>query len=283
MINHYNFSLIIPNKIGETRIFSLPQTNHYQTINDLIISSKSHQIIKDEKWGNIILIERLNDVKSLSVAFQHSGNKIRPLFNRRLTIDDYKNIFQLYIESDRFISGNDPEIKNLTKHIIGKEKNLLNIVRNLYQYTIDNLKYARPIDGLYSYKQVLKNRVTDCGGFSTLLISLLRSLNIPCRLVVGFMINDNNILRMLSNFRLFTFNFKFLLIHAWLEVLLPDENWFPLDPSIEWRRLHHLTNRLGGFGFIPDDRLVVSFGEDFNLKINNENCQIDILQKPIYI
>jgi len=72
-------------------------------------------------------------------------------------------------------------------------------------------------------------------------------------------------------------------MHVWPEIQLPDKTWFPIDPAIEWRRTKRLTKRLGGFGFIPDDRLIISFGEDFKININGEKFIIDILQHPIYL
>jgi len=112
--------------------------------------------------------------------------------------------------------------------------------------------------------------MTDCGGFSTFLASLLQTVNIPSRLVVGFLIKKDWVSRILTfNFSLLTFNF--LKIHAWLEVMLPNKSWFPIDAS---------TSK---FGQIPANRLVTSFGCDFNIKINNSNYQIDLLQKPVYL
>ncbi|MBI2641154.1 transglutaminase domain-containing protein, partial [Candidatus Roizmanbacteria bacterium] len=123
--------------------------------------------------------------------------------------------------------------------------------------------------------------VTDCGGFSTFLASLLQSIGIPSRLVVGFLIIESVLKRISSMFHVPRFTFHDLSMHAWLEVLLPNNSWFPLDPSIEWRRANSLTKREGGFGFIPADRLVVSFGQDFTLNIQGETYRVDLLQNPV--
>lgn len=71
-------------------------------------------------------------------------------------------------------------------------------------------------------------------------------------------------------------------MHAWPEALLPDGSWFPFDPSLEWRRGTGQTKRQGGFGYIPDDRLVVSYGQDFTIKYKGKPIRLDILQNPIY-
>jgi transglutaminase-like putative cysteine protease len=157
------------------------------------------------------------------------------------------------------------------------------VVKKLYDFTLEYLTYGKPIDGLYPYSQALNEKITDCGGFSTFLSSLLQSKNIPARLVIGFIIKKNLFLDFLSTFNFCLLTFDSLLIHAWLEILLPDGSFFPLDPSIDWRRKKGLTKRQGGFGFIPDDRLVTSCGCDFDLNINGKNYKIDLLQKPILL
>ncbi len=126
-------------------------------------------------------------------------------------------------------------------------------------------------------------RITDCGGYSTFLMSLLQSAGIPTRLVSGFIIKDNLYTKLLSGFELGTWNFELLFMHAWLEAQLPDKSWFPMDPAVEWRRLHGLTTRAGGFGFIPADRLVISYGHNFSIKLKDKTYRIDLLQKPIFI
>lgn len=68
-------------------------------------------------------------------------------------------------------------------------------------------------------------------------------------------------------------------MHAWLEVSTVD-GWFPLDPSVEWKRIHNLSKRQGGFGFIPNDRLVVSYGHNIKVFINQKSYSFPILQHP---
>lgn len=254
-------------------IFALPQTNHYQTITKIEFKPpglKPKIIVEGE---NKIGFFTFDVDREVAIQFTTSPKTFQTYLNRKLTIQDYNNnLFQ----PNRFINGTDNQIKKLTKNIVGKEKFLSKIISKLYYFTLDYLTYGKPFEGLYSYQQAMEERTTDCGGFATFLASLLQSVNIPSRLVVGFLIKKNFINQILSTF-------NFLLMHAWLEVLLPDDSWLPLDPSIEWRRNKSLTKRQGGFGFIPADRLVVSFGCDHRIKVNDKIYQIDILQNPIYL
>lgn len=226
-------------------IFSLPQTNHYQTIQNQVCNPAADQLIKD-KWRNCVGIFSLKNNKKIQIKFKSSSKVYSPKIDKRFS-------------------------------------DLLEIIRKEYCHTLDYLTYGNPIDGLHSYKQALDEKITDCGGFSTYLAWRLKSKNILSRLVVGFLVKENLYTKLFSNFDFCGLNFEFLSMHAWLEVLLPNKIWVPLDPSIEWRRNKGLTKREGGLGYIPADRLVTSFGQNFKLKIENKIYQFDLLQKPIYL
>jgi len=262
-------------------IFSLPQSSLYHQISNLKINSKNYQIIDEKKWGNKVVV--LKDKSEINFAVKPFSFKSS--INPSLSLYSYQKtkIPKIYLTPNRFINGDDPKIKSLAKKIIGKEKNLLKVLKNLYNFTLDYLTYGKPIDGLYPYHQALNEKTTDCGGFSTFLASLYQSLNIPSRLVVGFIIKKNFIKDFLNTLHVIRYTFHDLLMHAWLEILLPNGKWFPLDPSIDWRRKKGLTKRKGSFGFIPNDRLVTSYGCDFEVKIGEENYKIDLLQKPLLI
>ncbi len=263
-------------------VVSLPDSNHYQRISNLKINiGKKYEIIRDKKWGNkILLLEESTQLPSFT--FNLKSHSIKTEINPKLSLNSYLkiNIPKIYLAPNRFINGEDPKIKKLAKTIVGKEKKLKKIIEKLHYFTLSYLTYGKPTDGLYSYNQALTEKITDCGGFSTFLASLLQSQGIPCRLVVGFIVSNNIWKKILSMLDVRSLMFDDLFMHAWLEILLPDGSWLPLDPSIEWRRDRGLSRRQGGFGHIPSDRLVTSFGCDFKIKINNKNYQIDLLQKP---
>jgi len=277
-----------------TFLFSIPQSSHYHYVSNLKINALKYQLIEEKKWGNKVIV--LKDKSE--ITFTVKPFPFKSSINPKFTLSSYQKtkIPKVYLTPNQFINGKDEKIKSLAKKILGQETNLLTVVKKLYDFTLEYLTYGKPIDGLYPYSQALNEKITDCGGFSTFLASLLQSKNIPSRLVVGFLIKRRSFLKeIISIVNLPKLIFKFkklevrwltlddLLMHAWLEILLPDGGFFPLDPSIEWRRKKGKTQRQGGFGFIPADRLVVSYGCDFELKIKGKNYKIELLQKPFSI
>ena len=260
-------------------IFSLPQSSPYHQISNLKINSKNYQIIDEKKWGNKVVV--LKDKGKINFAAKTLPFKSS--INPNFSLSSYQKtkIPKIYLTPNRFINGKDQKIKSLAKKVLGQEKNLLKMIKKLYDFTLDYLTYGKPIDGLYPYSQALNEKITDCGGFSTFLASLLQSQNIPSRLVVGFIIKKNIIKYLLNPFHVLRYTFHDLFMHAWIEILIPDGSFFPLDPSIEWRRKKVKTQRQGGFGFIPADRLVTSYGCDFELKVYGKVYKIDLLQKNL--
>jgi len=279
MFNQKCFHFSFSKSRGDYFIFSLPQSNHYQTITDINCSPTKHEVrtINEKSCFARTLIIDLNDVnQNISISFkaQLKPVKIAPDFK----IEDYNSLnVEEFLKPNRFVDGNDKRIKALAKHNTKDSANVFEIITSFYNFTLQYLNYGKPFKELYTYKQALTEKTTDCGGFSTFLASLLQSVGIPSRLVVGFLVKNKSI------FDFSPLTFDFLIMHTWLEVLLPDNTWFPLDPSVEWRRNHHQSQRQGGFGYLPADRLVTSFGHDFKIKINNKIKVFDILQNPITI
>lgn len=279
MNNVNKFILKIPTRKGKHGVFGIPQSNQYHSISNVTYSHIPF-LTADEIWKNQIAIFTLNDVDDfVSIHFQSTQSSLKKNVSSQYRLDDYPTFHK---SSHRFIDGNNKRIKNISRKIIGNNTRLNKISENVYDYVLTNLTYGNPIDGLYSYRDVIKNTTTDCGGFSTYLLSIFQSVGIPGRLVIGFIINDRIIDKMLSIFNFSFLNFDSLLMHAWCEIQLPDKSWFPMDPSIEWRRKHNYTSRQGGYGDIPNDRLVTSYGEDIQMNFLNKDFKFDILQKPIY-
>ncbi len=280
----YTVNFELGKKGSSYAIFSLPQTNEYQEIRNLSMNPKPAQRISGQE-GNEIVCFRLNDVRNPVVEFSYLPKSVNTEIPNRFTIDDYRKSKKHFFFSvnNRFINGDDKRIKVMTKSVVQKEKNLSEIIQKLYSFTFGYLTYGNPIEGLYSYSQAIDERVTDCGGFSTFLLSLLQSVGIPGRLVIGFLLKKRLSKELFSTLHVTSYTFHDFVMHAWLEVLLPDGSWFPLDPSIEWKRKRGLTKRKGGLGEIPADRLITSFGQDFSISINGKKYRIDLLQHPVYL
>jgi len=255
----------------DSLIFPHPKSNQYQTISDLRYSSNAEHVTENEFENSILLFPPSSD------SFL-SFTQVRKAVN--YDIDTVKILSSFDPKSDdKYISATDSSLVALSKKILGKTDLSLNeIVRALYEYQIVNMEYGNPIEGLYTYSEAMNNNKTDCGGFATLLASLLKVNNISSRLVVGHLMSrkKKTLFKQLFHREL---SIDDISMHAWLEIP-SDKGWFPLDPSIEWKRMRGLSKRLGGFGHIPNDRLVLSYGHNNLLNIRGKKYYFPIMQHP---
>ncbi len=268
---------VTPQQGRGTFFWSLPKTNNYQTISSIVIPKEANTL--NDVYNNSLVTFIPNGSEIISFSF--TAKPVSKTIPSSFLLQDYDKITvpPIFFNEDSFVNRKDEKIVALTKGIVGNEQHVGSIISSLYTYTLSFLSYENPIDGLYPYSQALTKKQTDCGGYSTFLSSCLQSLGIPTRLVVGFVFTP----RFYFSLPFLTYSLRNFYMHAWMEALLPDGTWFPLDPSVEWRRNNGRSKRQGGFGTFPADRLVVSMGHAITLPAKEKTYHFDIIQKPLYI
>jgi len=145
--------------------------------------------------------------------------------------------------------------------------------------TLEYLSYGQAIEGLHPYSQALKEKVTDCGGFATFLLTLLQTQGLVGRLAVGYLIKDTYLQKLKKQLKL-SYRWSDLVMHAWLEIQTTDGDWFPLDPAVDWRYRHGKSRRFADFTHLPADRLLISYGHNHHLTYFNQKYHWPILQYP---
>lgn len=187
---------------------------------------------------------------------------------RALTLSDYQGRFdgEFYCQPDRWVQSHHPIIQQRAHEFRNSTDLVLELIEKLFNHTLDVLNYGNPIQGLYTTQQALDNNCVDCGGYATYLAALCRACQIPTRLVSGFWAGH-------------THND----MHAWLECLLPDGQWLPLDPSVAWLRVRGRTNKLGGFNYLGSDRIVMNVGSHHEIHHAGQILPLGIIQTPLLI
>jgi len=244
--------------------FPLPLSDENQELVEYRFNAKPEKVIKTDNYSLAIFSREALQSKMLILE---AVIKRRPL---KIKLTD-KNSLQEKVESfafSNFVNGRDKEIQKLVTVSDLKKNSQVETLTAVYDFVLNRLQYGAPIDGLYTYKEALSKKEVDCGGFAMLLMSLLSGVGIQSRLAVGYVTTSSKV----NN----------LSMHVWVEVLLLNNQVFPLDPSIEWRRKHKLSNRQGSFGFVGSDRVVVSYGIENSFFWQGKKYEFPILQKPFY-
>jgi transglutaminase-like putative cysteine protease len=111
------------------------------------------------------------------------------------------------------------KIKDLSRSIVGDEKNPATILKLIYDWMNANIPWA----GAREYSTIpniseycVDKKYGDCGIQSLLLITLCRYNGIPAKWQSGWMVLPDEVN-----------------LHDWCEVYLDQYGWFPVDPSFK--------------------------------------------------
>ena len=137
-----------------------------------------------------------------------------------------------------------PEIKALSKKIVGNETHPLRIARKLFTYISDNYPWASALEystisNIPSY--VIANRSGDCGQVTLLLLTLCRYNGIPARWQSGWMLHPGDVN-----------------LHDWGELFFEGIGWVPVDQSFGRRHFSDKELDLFYLGGMDPYRLIVN-------------------------
>ena len=221
----------------------------------------------DPTYGNRYATWRLSGAPGSSITITGTHTVIvRPT---HLTLSAYdttvfnESTDSIYLQNTAHLSSGDARIQEVANAISRREPTVAERVRACNEYVKSRLTYGAPIPGLYSATQALELPAVDCGGYATLLVSLLIACGIPARIVSGFWLDGGK-----------------NTMHAWAEAQVAPGVWLPLDPSVESLRHAGRSKKIAAPGEIGSDRLRLSVGCDITVTAGETAYVTDILQCP---
>lgn len=221
-----------------------------------------------ESWFDVLPTKIRTDKKNgnkIAYFFFSGLNRIQieanfPISQPKIFSCDKKQ----FLVPNRFVVSNDAATIYISHQLTRSLRSDNDKARYCFDWVVEYLSYGNPIRGLYSSLQALTDRHVDCGGFSTLLVALLRSIGIPARCVFGWAIRSK-------------YGY-----HAWVEYFDREKSgWISLDPSVA--HLGKRTKLDAGFGFIHDERVTFSVGEDLVLEGSGITWPTPLLQAPVVV
>ena len=259
-----------------------PKTTTQMIENEPVFSIPPTTIATENKYGNRYAVWSLDlSAKQTKEIKMSLGITIAPvqltdaLKSIDLSSDYTSDEAKKYLTGNRYIEPTDSRIKEIASEIVTKNKTLATVVNACNDHVVKTLKYGNPIPGLYSASQALSEPLVDCGGYDTLLVSLLNACGVPARIVSGFWLSTPQQLSVIGYWLSVTPE-----MHAWVEILLPDGSWLPADPSVEQLRKQKRSKKIGALGKIGSDRIIASFGCDMLIQVGGRTTPIGILQTP---
>jgi hypothetical protein len=271
-------NIVISNHTDKTKnltiVCPLPIKQYHQNkITKLIINS-SGSILNENKFHNQYISWKTdlkpNESKKFNYLFDIETKPIKVFINPELKLNDYRlsSTDKKWLEPNKFINSKNEQIKSISQEVLKNETNILNCILKINSFILAKLNYANPIKGLYSDQDALKMNDVDCGGYSTLFVSICQTIGVPARIICGFWIDRPG-----------------KEMHAWAEFMLPDKTWVPVDLSIQWLRDKRRESKFASLGLLGSDRVAVSYGCDLEIpnQSTNKLSKIDILQTPFIL
>ena len=202
---------------GNVRVRTyLPKTDGRQTVDNeesstgvFVTSIHSNGMNREVKWN----AENVTGKQNIRYAYSVRARHVRYEIPEGMPIpDSYSAALAPYLMDEPGIHKDDPLIENLLNSIVPAEnRTMLDVLTRIHRYLQDKIA-NRNFSGFTDSLIALKLGEASCNGKSRLFVALARKLNIPARLIGGFVMEQGS--KRTS--------------HQWVEVFV-NEHWVPFD------------------------------------------------------
>lgn len=153
------------------------------------------------------------------------GNEYILVFSTSAEVYSENEAF-VFLYPNQYINFSDnASFISLSKRLAEKCYSGLDVVGNVYEYVVDNIKYdydlaqTAPSNYLPDIDEIIKTKKGICFDYAALMCALLRSQRIPTKLVIGYSAD---------------------VYHAWISVYLPETGWIDniiQFDGVSWTRM----------------------------------------------
>lgn len=261
----FYYTATLPEMDDSARMWlPLATTDDYQKITVQSIEAPvRQQILEEQEYGNKILF--------LELAPEHSGQEVRITYEvvrrEKGPYPEPKPEPKRYLASTELMPVGG-RFSDIADEAMEGEKQSNNLVkaRALYDYIIDNMRYAKQgVYGTGDANYACDARSGNCTEFHSFFISLARSEDIPARFAIGAAIPSERDEGGVDGY------------HCWAE-FYAEGKWWPVDIS-EGNKYTALATYY--FGHHPANRIELSRGRDLQLEPGPQSGAVNFLAYPV--
>jgi len=220
-------------------IRSLPP---YQDVQSMEITPKDYELVVDE-YGNHYAEfdfsrQRSDTIQTIKIDYRVLVNELA--YDLSTCQGDLVDDF---IQPELHIESANPQIVELAGTLSKGKGTVCQKVRAFYDYIGNELIYTSNVEN-WGAQAALGIMGSDCTEYTSLLLALSRSQNIPARYFEGLLYLDQgtNVIAKIE--------------HAWADVYFPNVGWVPMDPTLG----RVLVNRDLYFAYYTADHIIVTMG-----------------------
>ena len=245
----------------------IPSSDDYQTIEDVKFDAgeAKAELTKDELGNEMLYIEwdaeMAADSRKATASF-HAERKevLRPELKEEGEIDEKE--MEEFLKASSTIPV-DGEVKELADKITEGKETVLDKVRAIYDWIIENMNRDNDVIGCGQGQvvELLDTLAGKCTDINSVFVGLCRASGIPAREMFGVRMNAEDITKNQ---------------HCWAEFYLPGTGWVIADPADvlkavltnEWDKEQDETKELAEyfFGGCDAKRVDLSSGRDLTLE-----------------
>lgn len=260
----FAYEILLPEISGTAKLWiPIAQSDSYQKIEiESLESPVNQKMINEVQDGNKILyLELLPEHSNKRVVINYKVDR-----KEKAAYSEETTNLKKYLDATVFIPVGG-RFKSIANEAIWKRQanTPLTKARALYDYIIDNMRYAKGgIYGTGDANYACDSKTGNCTEFHSFFISLSRSVGIPARFAVGAAIPSERNDGKVDGY------------HCWAEFYAEDK-WWPIDIS-EANKYTPLATYY--FGHHPANRIEFSRGRDITPDPMPESGSINFMAYP---
>lgn len=249
----------LPGGAKSSRIWiPLPQSDPYQTINDLRIESAfAYSTHRDSEYGNAyVYLEvpaaKVEGAAEVRVHFQATRQEHRVALGAQpVAAKMGAGELQRFLQPDRRVPLGGI-IGELSAQETRGMQDPVAKARAIYDYVLATMRYDKSGTGWGNGDAIwaCTAKRGNCTDFHSLFIGMMRAAGIPARFEIGFSLPEDQHGGTIPGY------------HCWAEFYVEPYGWIPVDASEAWK---HPEKKNYFFGAHDDDRLQFSVGRDIRL------------------
>lgn len=227
-ITKYDYEKTVTESVNEIRIFPYQCEEQEVLQHELTITNHPDVLVYKDYWGNKAgLFSIVEPHKELVIE---TKILIRTTMSPRmhsfwtssfvqLQEEALNNLELLELSKAERIQNQD-SIVEIAKRFYDAEKSIATIVEECNEYIFSNFTYSKGITTIETtIDEILEHQTGVCQDFAHLMLQILRTMDIPCRYVSGYICPHKNGMRGEGA------------THAWIEAWIPGHGWAGIDPT----------------------------------------------------
>jgi len=242
-ITKYTYDRPVIESMNEIRIFPYQCPEQETLVHELVITHNPDIQTFIDYWGNktgtfnvLIPHQELVIESKLVIRTIGPSNTAINFDSTWLQLQSEVSTKLQLVELSKPILINQPdEIDAIVKIISAKDETVGVTVGNCSDYIFTNFQYIKGITNIETtVDEILNHKAGVCQDFAHLMLQILRTLNIPCRYVSGYICPSKDGMRGDGA------------THTWVDAWIPTHGWAGIDPTNNvWVTNNHVKLAVG--------------------------------------